>query len=626
MRIHPAVLCPIVATAFLPVASQARVIADIGDTYTNPETFPMELAYPGMAATVRDDYYPLPTTIDLRPYFKEVTSPGPILTFSYNLPENDYGDALTGKFSVQFWWLDPEPEAEADTDDDVTIDTDDERIVYQNLDLCEPSGTMYTVLNSIGFAGSNVQDPIDPTLPGTIFWRAWTANSEIAAVECGVFELADDDTSHVQYSSMIWGNPTVGSYDYTEGTVSLFYTESTYSLFFNLTDNTNNMYAGYAYTMGKVLDDKLDELRMIAGDTELYDMVKPRTVSNIFTAMPLWNSYTDDEYNTWQQPERDDFVKITGVTMSDPSGTFPTHGLKFLEDQTYDSTEDYDDDDDVDYDDDDEEIAETDFNADIKEYFNLSLSEDGILTISLRDDIEDLSEVEGSSFTYYFRVYVDDGTNNGYSGTEYYWTSMSIYIYSPIAYYFGGASTGTATTYEHDTDGDGETDETETWTWYDSTDFGWFMERGEFPDNRWIYSYEHGWIYLCGKSFYMQDGDYWYMQSHSYDVVTDEDGDDETTDDQTTTTHENPALGWFWTSGAAYPYLYSYKDEGWVYYMKDEDDTDDDGNDYEENILENRLFWSYRQSAYISANGEDTKYANAPIKVHGKTFGTGLDE
>jgi len=150
---------------------------------------------------------------------------------------------------------------------------------------------------------------------------------------------------------------------------------------------------------------------------------------------------------------------------------------------------------------------------------------------------------------------------------------------------------------------------------------------------------EHGWIYCYGDDFTTDQGIYWYNAPSSYQGGS-----------------EGDEAGWLWLNYEDWPYMYSFKDTGGVAYVRDtgdtessdnaygengendpdsndvEDDDDDDEItcDYVERILGNRLFYSYRQHAYISASGGDVSTKGKPstpnIKINNKKFGTGLTE
>jgi len=599
MRIPTAILGSLAAASICPQA-QARVI-DTSADYTNPDTVPVLIKVPGAVGSDISGYYDLPSSIDLSKYFKEYTSPGPVLTFTVNTPTTtSYGTAVPSTFRAQLWCVDPTPEDEADTDGDLTSDDDDERIVYQNLDLEEPGAIAYTILDAVGHADGNEQ-----LLNGTLFWDiSWGSDgaTPIAAV-AGPYALADDDTSHVTLGSYAMISPSFRETDYTAGTMGIYSGDAGYSFFFNLADNTDLISAGYVATIGKVFDDDLSVLKMVGGATDNYSLATVREVSSTFSYMPLWNTYTDEEFDLYKQPARDDFIQITNVTISDYSGTDPTHGLKFIEDLPMDDDEDYEDTDT--YDGDDTTEAENDPNATIKAVFNVSLSADGVFSFKLRDDVA-LTDSQIGSYPFYYRVYVNDGTNTGLTGTDYYRGSVYVYLYYPFAIYMGDASYDSSVDYSTTDNSDN------TWYWFESDTYGWYMEHN-FPTYRWVYSYEHGWIYMFGDMISHTDGVNWYNAPLNYPDGTADYNDDE--------------VGWFWTRSDFYPYLYSFKDDGWVYYIKDvdSDSTDDDEeDDYVERVLDKRLFWSYRQKAYITPDGKDTTYSTGTFSIGGRKFGTGL--
>lgn len=573
------------AAASICAPAQARVI-DTSATYTNPETVPVPLAAPSVVTTYDADYHGLPESMDFKGYYKEYTSPGPVVTFTLNTPTTlSSGTSVPNTIKFQTWFLDPTPENPVENDKNAKVDNDDKRIPLQTLDLCELDAIPSLMLNAVGF-----EDAVKPSLPGCLLWNNMSLDGKPFALEGGYFTL-DGDTSHLTGSSSAWSQPRFSETKAEEGTVGLIYDNSikTYVLMFSLTDNTD-IYAGYVATIGKMTEG-LDLLKSVAGISD-NKLATTRTVSKNFANMPLWNTYTDDEYDAYKQPEQSDFVRIMTASVSDPAEVAPSHGLKFVEDPPYDadSTDDKND--------------LTDPNADIKKLFNVSLSEDGLFSFKLRDDVPLSSSVLGT-YIFTFRVYVNDGTNNGKAGTDYFRSQAAIYVQHPFAYYAGGATRGASVDYSPSKDG------SNVWYWYSHSTYGWFLVK-DFPDNRWVYSYEHGWIYMYGDKMNTEDGVVWYNAVSSWGTSN------PATDDE---------VGYFWTNAQMFPNLYSYKDGGMVYYIKDVDSnsTDDkDDDDYKERILDKRLFWSYRQNAYITPSGADTTYEGKPFKIYGKKFGTGL--
>jgi hypothetical protein len=76
-----------------------------------------------------------------------------------------------------------------------------------------------------------------------------------------------------------------------------------------------------------------------------------------------------EEYDTGiTQPNAEDYVTVTKVTLSDLSGTYPTHGLGFCPALLVPTEDDEDTDE-------DESLTPTDPNATIKETFDCALSE-----------------------------------------------------------------------------------------------------------------------------------------------------------------------------------------------------------------------------------------------------------
>jgi len=565
MRIHPTTICLLLAAAS-PLSLSA---------YENPTTVPMIFNIPQIYGSTEVGYYDLPTSYDLAPSFKEYTAPGPILTFKINTPESSN---MPNSFRMQIWWVDPEPEAPAETDNNHVVDADDERFVGQTLDLTDPSAVTHTLINALGFG-----EDLSSTLQDTLFWRVSLpilSNNTLdydnpMTVEAGVYKLEDGDGSHIVFGNTSWGSPSYRYVDYTAGTVAIYSTVNSYSLVFSLIDNTDNISKGTIATIGKVYDDDLDVLKAIGGYSSPYDTTNIWELSGSYPYMPLWNSYTQEDYDRYNQPDRSDFITITDISISDLTGTDPSHGLKFIEDQPYTVKADKEE----------EEDTVVDPNATIKKSFDVSIDEAGVLTFALRDDVTLSSKLVGY-YPFYFRVYVDDGVNNGIDG-DYYRQSVFIYLYRPFSIYLGDASFDTTVNYPI-TDDDETTDDIDNfYNWYTSNTFGCYMEQ-DFPNIRWVYGYEHGWIYMPGESTTKEDGVFWYMAPSTYD-----DGDD-------STAYVNDEVGWVWTRADYYPYLYSYKDGGWLLFLSDfaTDSYDKDGDKH--NLLSERVFWSYRQKKYIT--------------------------
>jgi hypothetical protein len=585
MRILKTILVSLAAASLSPIA-QARVI-DKSATYTNPETIPVLLLWPYVVTTYDADYHGLPSSLDFRDSYKEYTSPGPVITYTLNTPTTlSYGANVPNTIKLQTWVIDPTPDNFVDNDNNLVEDKDDTRLLRQTLDLNEHTSISSLISNSVGY-----KDIITPAIPGSIFWNTIIYNNEPVGVECGHFTL-DGDTSHVTKAGNSWNTPRFSEPSCEEGSLGLVYntTIRAYSMIFSTKNNTE-FFGGYVTTIGKVTEG-LELLKAITSSSGTYELATDRTVSASFSHMPLWNTYTNEEYDAFKQPAQSDFIRFVSATISDPTGVDPSHGLKFVEDFPFDSNTT------------DDKNDLTDPNAAIKKVFNVSLSEDGIFTFKLRDDVP-LSSAVMNTYTFAFRVYVNDGTNNGKDGTDYYLTQAYIYVRHPFVYYAGDATKSSSVDYSPTKDG------SNVWYWYKSNAYGWLLVK-DFPDNRWVYSYEHGWIYMDGDMISSKEGVFWYNTVSSW-------GTDKTpTDDE---------VGWVWTNAEMYPYLYSFKDGGWVYYIKDvdKDSTDDkEAGDYKERILDQRLFWSYRQNAYISPSGADTTYDAKPFKINGKKFGTGF--
>jgi hypothetical protein len=651
MRIHNALLLSLAATgiAASPLAA-----------YQNPETVPVYLGAPFVSTSTVPGFHPIPTSFDLSKYFKEYTSPGPVLTFKLNAPAtNAESKAVPNSFRMQVWFVNPDPKDESDTDDNTSAETGyDQRIAYQNLAVMAPDSVSSLITYAVGGPGGT-----KPILPGSIFWYAVTGTaageeypSEFAMMLWGHYKL-DPITKNLVFNGETWGATTSFASNMSEGVVNLTYYSaiSDYTLLINMGDNSS--IAGY-YTedpVGKIVKDStsddLDVIKMLAGSSN-YKVANSWWLSDYFSATPLWNSYTEAEHLAYAKPEVSDYITIDSVSIADPTGTDPSHGLRFIEDQPHDTNEDYDDDDNVNFDDDVDEdgipnsedtdyVAENwdplgpeiDPNASIKHYFDITLSPEGILHIAPKPDMK-LSDLAGFTLPYYFRVYVNDGVNDGLTGTPYFRAPFFLVFSDCFTLYMGGSVTGPSSTATYKD----SNDVTTTWKWYNSTDTGWYLVQDNFPTNRWVYSTEHGWIYCYGDDFSTSEGIYWYNAPSSYQGGS---SDDE--------------VGWLWLNSEDWPYMYSFKDKSWVVYVRDVDSTSsdnaygengendpdsndveddaDDGKitcDYVERVFGNRLFYSYRQHAYISASGADVSTKGKPskpnIKINNKTFGTGLTE
>jgi hypothetical protein len=213
------------------------------------------------------------------------------------------------------------------------------------------------------------------------------------------------------------------------------------------------------------------------------------------------------------------------------------------------------------------------------------------------------------TYYYYFNVFVDDGVNDGSEGTDYYRAAFTLALYPPFCLYMPDAYMNSTVDYDLNT----EDDVHDYWYWYSSSVFGWYMI-SDFPDERWAYSPEHGWLYLAGETTASEEGVFWYNNPSSYP-----DGEDDTD-------YIDDSIGWLWTSYSAYPWFYSYKDESWVYYLEKyyTADSDDDGEEDDDVVysMGDRLFWSQRQNAYIAPS--PTPVAAQLRLTKGRVFGTGL--
>ncbi len=651
MRIHQALLLPLAATgiAASPLAA-----------YQNPETVPVFLGTPYVTTSTVAGFHPIPTSFDLSKYFKEYTSPGPVLTFKINAPAtNASGKAVPDSFRIQVWFVDPDPKDESDTDDNTSIDAGyDQRIPYQNLAVLAPN-TVATFL-SYAVGGPNGAKPV---LPGSIFWYASTDAGSTgkdpttySTMFWGRYKL-DETTGNLVRNEEAWDDADNFFSNMDEGVVNAIYysTISDYTLLINMMDNSDYESIYKADPLGKIVKDSssddLDVIKMLAG-SPTYKVARAWWLNDYMPAVPLWTSYTEQEHTARTKPEASDYITIQSISISDVTGTDPSHGLRFIEDQPHDSYEDYDDDDNVNFDDDVDEDgipnsedsdyvaanwnplgAEVDPNATIKKYFDITLSPEGLLHIALKPDVS-LEDLGGNTFSYFFRAYVNDGVNDGFMGTPYFRATFYILVKECFPLYMGGtvSETGDSETYKD------SHNVTTKWNWYDSTNTGWYLVQDNFPINRWVYSMEHGWIYCYGDDFASNEGIYWYDAPSSYQGGS---GNDE--------------VGWLWLNYENWPYMYSFKDKGWVVYVRDvdsdssdngygengENDPDsndtkedaDDGKitcDYVERVLGNRLFYSYRQHAYISPSGADVSTKGKPskpnLKINNKKFGTGLTE
>jgi hypothetical protein len=442
-----------------------------------------------------------------------------------------------------------------------------------------------------------------------------------------------------------------------EGVVNILYydTISDYTVLINMMDNS--IYAPFtkADPIGKIITDSgsdgMEVMKMISGSPD-YKAAKPWWLNSSLPRVPLWSSYTKEEHDAYAKPATSDYVMIDSISIADVTGTDPSHGLRFIEDQPHDTYEDYDDDDNVNFDDDVDEDGipnskDTDFvaanwdplapeidpNATIKSYFDITLSPEGMLHLALKPGMT-LASLAGGTYSYFFRVYVNDGVNDGLGGTPYFRATFYL-SFSPCFALYMGSTASESGDYDLYTDSNKVTTK---WKWNESPDSGWYLVQENFPTSRWVYSMEHGWIYCYGDDFASSEGIYWYNAPSSYQGGS---ADDE--------------AGWLWLNYENWPYMYSFKDKGWVVYVRDvdsdatdnafgengENDPDsndvkedaDDGKitcDYVERVLGNRLFYSYRQHAYISPSGADVSTRGKPskpnLKINNKKFGTGLTQ
>ncbi|MFA5257652.1 MAG: hypothetical protein WC360_05820 [Opitutales bacterium] len=573
MRINPAIICGLYA---------AFACTEAFSVYVNPTTSPVPINRPIVGGSTSPGFYDYPGTINLNDYFKEFTSPGPVLTFHLNTPAT--AGTMPDSFKVQIFWLDPEPEAPVENDSNYVVDEDDERNVFENLDLTDQSAIPMFLNNAITY------DPdSEPALNGSLFWRVGmpTLPSGLpdiehpTTIEAGVYHLdADTSSSHLVQGNENWGtaSPAYNYMDYSEGTLCLFNTQVTYSLVFNLADNNEEISAALA-TIGQVFSEDLPTVKALAGYST-YDACDVWNTGSSLSSIPLWKSYTQEDFDMAKQPEREDFVSISSITFADLADPAPTHGLKYIEDlpYSYETT-------------DEEGVTSTttvDSNSAIRTVFDVSITEDGVVSLTLKAD-RTLNENYAGDYYFYFRTYVNDGVNDGLTG-DYYRTNCLLRLYKPLVLYLYDAVAEMTLNYvpaDVDTTAEDYNSYDYAWTWYKSTTFGWVLGR-DFPNNRWVFSYEHGWINMEGESTVNEEGVYWYVSPSSYAG-----GESATEDDE---------LGWIWTSYSYYPFMYSYKDDGWVRYMKNYNlnkyDLDKDG----QNILSERVFWSYRQNKYITAD------------------------
>jgi hypothetical protein len=301
----------------------------------------------------------------------------------------------------------------------------------------------------------------------------------------------DETTGNLARNGEAWSDADAFFSDMGEGVVNaLYYTSiSDYTLLINMADNASYESNYTADPIGKVVKDSstddLDVIKMLSGSPE-YKVTRPWWLSDYLPEVPLWSSYTEEEHTARTKPSASDYVSIKSVSIADVTGTDPSHGLRFIEDQPHDSYEDYDDDDNVNFDDDVDEdgilnaddsdydadswnplAAEIDPNSSIKKYFDITLSPEGLLHIALKPDVA-LEDLGGNTFSYFFRAYVNDGVNDGLTGTPYFRATFFIVFSECFPLYMGDtvSETGESAIY---TDSNSVST---TWYWYDSTSTG----------------------------------------------------------------------------------------------------------------------------------------------------------
>ena len=636
MRIHPALL--------LPLAASGLVATAFGTTYVNPDTIPVMLGIPAVYASTKPGYFAPPSQLDLSQYFKEYTTPGPLIRFYVNAPSvNDDGVSVPNSFRIQAWFVNPTPSDEVQDDQNTTEDSDDQRIPFQNLAVMAPTSVMDLIINADGGVSKAT-----PAFNGTVFNAGYTdaTNTEndpttFVSAQFGNY-VYDAANTRLRYSNVYWPSSVYHFYNMKEGVVDLLYsTTGEASLLINMRDNSYYESTSTHDPIGKLYSDDssndLDILKMICGSHTLYDVARSWSLSSSLLTVPLWRSYTKEMYASSAAPAKNDFITITHATVSDPSGFDRANGLGFIPDPTYDTNEDYEDTDSVNFDDDVDEDgitnendtdyvaanwtadgAEVDYNTAFKTVFDCSLTPEGIFKFQLKSGTT-MNEALYGSYTYYFRVFVKTGTNNGLTGTPYYRGYLTVSLYYPFQMYTGLSASYASSVAYPDKDG-----KSVTWNWFNSSTYGWFMSQ-DFPNYRWVYSMDHGWVYMYGDTISSPDGIYWYDAPSSYQSGGD------------AADYVDDEVGWLWTNYANYPFFYSFKDQGWVVYIRDvdttstttttDDDTTTTEDTYHERTMGNRLFYSYRQHAYITPNGKDTTMnggTTTGMKIHGRKFGTGL--
>jgi hypothetical protein len=605
MRIHP---------LLASVALAAPVATTYATTYTNPATVPVQIAGMRFSATSDLVYKPLPAYFNLSDYLQEYTSPGPVLTFKVNKPAS-LATNIPDSYNIQLWWVDPEPEDAVENDANYESNTDDERIIFQYLDLGDYTGVTYLIANTIGTPDSTTTPP----LLGAIQWSAVSTNEDTPVLygsAQGLFTPNSDGS--LAYCTAAWASsPMFNMYDYKTGRVSLYYVSSHYSLFYNLRDNNyeddNDFFIsdGTISTIGALKSDAdIETVKMMAGDTSKHDAASVWAFNTTtLDHVPLWNTYTEDMFNSkTPQPRQSDYIRLVSATISDPSGTLPTHGLKFVEAPTYDVTTE---------DDDGEETTTTyDPNETIKKVFYVTLSTDGKLSLTpinsdngTPNDTSDdtvFDAIDTNSYTYFFRAYVNNGTNTGANGTPYFQAQFILNMRRPFSEYMSGtaypnSNLSTSTDfhwfYRYYS--------TNSITDSDDTNLEWYYVFGNYTNNYWAYSKEHGYMYMIGDHFNTNEGVYWWIEN----------------------------IGWvwtnyyYWTYGSNltnysssdadttidpkynYSYFYSYADAGWIAYIRKIEyyDSNEDGEITTDDTnrvptLDDRLFFSFRQHKYLKGS------------------------
>ena len=561
MRIHPAILLPLAALAVCQSVS-ARYYTKT--SYTNPDTIPVMMSVPGVGGTFMSGYYDLPTTVDASTHFREYATPGPVLTFNINTPSVYTAKGYPTSFKLDLWWVNPDPPDFVDDDDNSTTESDDTRPALQNLALLEPNVDMLLIQGALG----EDLDGTDAKLPGTIFWRSSIFDgTAVRSMECGLFNAPTSDGGVVTANTATSGTPNGAHDDFAPGTVGVYDTTpstsvSGYSYYFNIAGNDGII--SDVYTFGKVEDDDLETLKMLADTSTKYpDATSVRTMSNTFLVMPLWNTYTDTDYSDYNAPNMEDYITIKSFALSDSDASRKHYGLKYKEDQPYQ----------------DSSWAWVNPNSSFAAVFDYTFTDDGVLNFKLKSDTT-LPQNASSTYVFYYRVYVNDGTNNGLAGTDYYRAYLYISVYFPFDVYMAGATYNSEVSYTID-------DITTSYDWFDSTKFGWYMAPIDFPTDRWVYGYEHGWVYMASDGVNVTGGAYWYNAPTTYSTSG-------------TPTDE---VGWLWVSYDDYPYMYSFKDGDWVYFFSNTGSSAKDLNNDVDRTLSTRIFYSYKQKKWIYPSG-----------------------